>query len=72
MSKLKEIPIKLEITNESASMLLPILHEIVTMHKTLISSGQGNILDLRHEPLNLGRYSGVKKYFRAKAKLMPI
>ncbi len=60
MSKLKEIPIKLEITNESASMLLPILHEMVTMLKTLFSSGQGNILDLRHEPLSLDDIAQLK------------
>lgn len=53
MKKLNEIPIQVEFSNESTSMLLPILHEIVSMLNKLISSGQSTILDLRHEPLSL-------------------
>ena len=60
MSKLNEIPVHVELSNESTSMLLPILHEMVTMLKTLISSGQSNILDLRHEPLNLDDIAALK------------
>lgn len=60
MSKLKEIPIRVEISNENTSMLLPILHEMVSMLKTLFSSGQGNMLDLRHEPLSLDDIAELK------------
>ena len=63
--KLNEIPVRMELNNEgmaseSASMLLPILHELVAMHKTLISTGQGNMLDLRHEPLDLEEIAALK------------
>ena len=61
MTKLNEIPVHVEFPSESMSMLLPILHEIETMHKTLISSGQGNILDLRHEPLTLDDITALKE-----------
>lgn len=65
MSKLHEIPIKVEmanvaIANETVCMLLPILHEMVGMLKTLSSSGQGNVLDLRHEPLSLDDIAELK------------
>lgn len=65
MTKLNEIPIHVEffnenIANESTSMLLPILHQLVAMHKSLISSGQCNILDLRHEPLELEEVAALK------------
>jgi hydrogenase-1 operon protein HyaF len=66
MVKLNEIPVHVELYNEnlaseSTSMLLPILHEMVTMLKTLISSGQGNILDLRHEPLTEDDIAALKE-----------
>lgn len=61
MSKLNEIPVHVELVNESVSMLLPILHELVAMHKTLLSSGQGNILDLRHEPLEVEEIAALKE-----------
>jgi len=61
MTKLNEIPVHVEFPSESMSMLLPILHEIETMHKTLISSGQGNSLDLRHEPLTLDDIAALKE-----------
>ena len=65
MSKLNEIPVHVEffnenIASESTSMLLPVLHQLVAMHKTLISSGQGNILDLRHEPLEFEEIAALK------------
>ena len=65
MSKLNEIPVHVEFFNEklaskNASMLLPILHQLVEMHKTLISTEQGNILDLRHEPLDLEEIAALK------------
>ena len=60
MTKINEIPVHVEFPSESMSMLLPILHEIVTMHKTLISSGQANSLDLRHEPLTLDDIAALK------------
>lgn len=65
MSKLHEIPIKVEMTSmepadEPACMLLPILHELLGMLTTLRSSGQGNILDLRHEPLGLDDIAALK------------
>jgi len=52
VKKLNEIPVHVEITKQSSSMLQPILHEMVVMLKTLISSGQCNIIDLTHEPLD--------------------
>jgi hydrogenase-1 operon protein HyaF len=61
MTKLNEIPVHVELSNESMSMLLPILHEILTMLKTLITSGQSNILDLRHEPLELDEIAALKE-----------
>jgi len=61
MTKLNKIQVLVEFPSESMSMLLPILHEIVTMHKSLISSGQGNILDLRHEPLTLDDIAALKE-----------
>lgn len=60
MTKLNEIPVHVEVPSESMTMLLPILHEIVAMHKTLSSSGQGTILDLRHEPLTLDDIAALK------------
>lgn len=60
MSTFKDIPIKLEIPNESASMLLPILNELVSKLKALISSGQSSIFDLRHEPLTSGDIDELK------------
>ena len=60
MTKLNEIPVHVEFPGESMSMLSPILHEIVTMHKTLISSGQSNSLDLHHEPLTLDDIAALK------------
>ncbi len=65
MSKLNEIPVHVEFINENmgsetASMLLPILHQLVEMHKTLISTGQGNMLDLSHEPLDLEEIANLK------------
>jgi hypothetical protein len=65
MIKLNEIPVHVELSNESVvsesvSMLLPILHQLVEMHKTLISTGQSNILDLRHEPLELDEIAALK------------
>jgi hypothetical protein len=53
MIKLNEIPVHVELSNERMSMLIPILHEMLTMLKTLITSGQSNILELRHAPLEL-------------------
>lgn len=66
MSKLSEIPVHVEVSNESSasenvSMLLPILHELLEKHKTLLSSGQSHILDLRHEPLNLKEIAALKE-----------
>jgi hypothetical protein len=66
MSKITEIPVHIELSNESfpsesASMLIPILHELVAMHKTLLSSGQSNILDLRHEPLDVEEITALKE-----------
>jgi len=66
MSKLKEIPVHVELSNESISgesmsMLLPILHELVAMHKTLLSSGQNNLIDLRHEPLDVDEIAALKE-----------
>jgi hydrogenase-1 operon protein HyaF len=66
MSKLNEIPVHVEVSNESrasesVSMLLPILHELIDHHKTLLSSGQSHIFDLRHEPLNLEEIAALKE-----------
>ena len=66
MTKLNEIPVHVEVSDdsmpsESRSMLIPILHEMVTMLKTLMSSGQCNILDLRHEPLDLEEIAALKE-----------
>jgi hypothetical protein len=65
MTKLNKIPVHVELFNEntaseSTSMFLPILHQLVAMHKILISTGEGNILDLRHEPLELEEISALK------------
>ena len=61
MIKLNEIPVHVELSNERMSMLIPILHEMLTMLKTLITSGQSNILDLRHEPLELDEIAALKE-----------
>ena len=56
MTTFKNIPIKLELSNqvegEGESMLLPILNELVGMLKVLISSEQSSIFDLSREPLS--------------------
>ncbi len=51
MQKLTPIPVYLESLNPCSSKLLPILTEMLEMLKTLISSGQGDIIDLTYEPL---------------------
>ncbi len=60
MKKLNEIPVQIEITKKSTSMLVPILHEMATMLKGLKSSGKINMLDLRHEPLDLNEIEILK------------
>lgn len=61
MTKLNEIAVHVEFPSESISMLLPILHELVAMHKTLLTSGQNNIIDLRHEPLEVDEIASLKE-----------
>jgi len=55
MNTFKNIPIKLEISNQvesdAESMLLPFLNEMAGKLKTLMSSGQNGIFDLNREHL---------------------
>ncbi|MGR9052744.1 MAG: hydrogenase expression/formation C-terminal domain-containing protein [Gammaproteobacteria bacterium] len=60
MTKLNEIPVKVELTGDANSMLLPVLHGMNAMLKTLIETGRGDILDLRHEPLTLEDIAELK------------
>jgi HupH hydrogenase expression protein len=58
IKKLNDIPIRIE--KPANSMLPPILHELTLMLKTLMSNGKTNMLDLRHEPIDLKEIASLK------------
>lgn len=60
MHKLQDIPIKVESYGQPESMLLPILHEMISMLTKLATSGQNSIIDLNHEPLSLDDITELK------------